>query len=58
MGDGSSLYDEGFHTFEVMYQHFANGKPLPTGFAHGTSTYATKANLARVRQSPDVKIAG
>jgi ribose transport system substrate-binding protein len=55
---GSSLYDEGFHTFGVMYQHFANGKPLPTGFAHGTSTWATKANLAQVRQSPDVKYAG
>ena len=55
---GSSLYDEGYHTFDVMYQHFANGKALPTGFQHGTSTYATKANLATVRQSPDVKYAG
>ena len=55
---GSSLYDEGFHTFDVLYQHFANGKALPTGFQHGTSTYATKANLATVRQSPDVKYAG
>jgi len=55
---GSSLYDEGYHTFDVMYQHFAHGKPLPTGFAHGTSTWATKANLTQVRQSPDVKFAG
>jgi len=55
---GSSLYNEGFHTFDVMYQHFAHGKPLPTGFQFGKSTYATKANLAMVRQSPDVKYAG
>ena len=55
---GSSLYDEGFHTFDVMYQHFANGKPLPKGFQHGTSTYAEKSNLATVRKSPDVKYAG
>ena len=55
---GSSLYDEGFHTFDVLYKHFANGKALPTGFQHGTSTYATKTNLATVRQSPDVKYAG
>jgi ABC-type sugar transport system substrate-binding protein len=55
---GSSLYNEGFHTFDVMYQHFAHGKPLPTGFQFGTSTYATKDNLAQVRQSPDVKYAG
>ena len=32
--------------------------PLRKGFTHGTSTYATKANLAKVRQSPDVKYAG
>ena len=51
---GSSLYDEGFHTFTVLYQHAASGEPLPTGFAHGTSTYADKADLAAVRKSPDV----
>jgi ABC-type sugar transport system substrate-binding protein len=54
---GSSLYDEGLHTFTVLYSHFAKGTPLPTGFTHGTSTYATKANLASVRKSPDVKAA-
>lgn len=55
---GSSLYNEGYYTFDRMYQHFAHRKPLPKGFTHGTSTYATKANLAKVRQSPDVKYAG
>lgn len=55
---GSSLYNEGYYTTDVMYQHFAHGKPLPKGFPHGTSTWATKANLATVRQSPDVKYAG
>jgi ribose transport system substrate-binding protein len=54
---GSSLYDEGLHTFSVLYDHAAKGAPLPTGFTHGTSTYATKANLAQVRSSPDVKAA-
>jgi ribose transport system substrate-binding protein len=54
---GSSLYNEGFHTFSVLYQHFANGTPLPSGFIHGTSTYATKSNLQQVRNSPDVKYA-
>jgi ABC-type sugar transport system substrate-binding protein len=51
---GSSLYDEGMHTFSVMYDHAANGKPLPTGVTHGKSTFATKDNLAEVRKSPDV----
>jgi ABC-type sugar transport system substrate-binding protein len=52
---GSSLYDEGLHTFTVLYDHVANGKPLPTGVTHGDSTFASKDNLAEVRQSPDVK---
>jgi ribose transport system substrate-binding protein len=54
---GSSLYDEGLHSFTVLYDHFSKGGPLPKGFTHGTSTYATKANLAAVRSSPDVKAA-
>jgi ABC-type sugar transport system substrate-binding protein len=55
---GSSLYDEGLHTFTVLYQHTAKGTRLPTGFTHGTSIYASKSNLAAIRQSPDVKAAG
>ena len=51
---GSSLYNEGVHTFTVMYNHFANGTALPTGTSHGTSIFATKANLAQIRKSPDV----
>jgi ribose transport system substrate-binding protein len=54
---GSSLYDEGLHTFTVLYNHFAKGGSLPKGFTHGTSTYAEKSNLAAVRNSPDVKAA-
>jgi ABC-type sugar transport system substrate-binding protein len=52
---GSSLYDEGMHTFTVLYDHVADGKPLPTGVTHGDSTFASKDNLAEVRESPDVK---
>jgi ABC-type sugar transport system substrate-binding protein len=52
---GSSLYDEGLHTFTVMYDHVANSKPLPSGVTHGDSTFASKDNLAEVRESPDVK---
>lgn len=55
---GSSLYDEGFHTFSVLFAHAAHGTALPKGSVTGTSTFATKANLAAVRQSPDVKYAG
>ncbi len=51
---GSSLYNEGLHTFTVMYKHFASGTPLPTGSSHGTSIFATKKNLAAIRKSPDV----
>jgi ribose transport system substrate-binding protein len=54
---GSSLYNEGLHTFAVLYQHFANGAPLPKGSTHGTSTFADKTNLAKVRKSPDVTAA-
>jgi ribose transport system substrate-binding protein len=54
---GSSLYDEGLHTFTVLYNHVAKGGALPKGFTFGKSTYATKANLAAVRSSPDVKAA-
>jgi ribose transport system substrate-binding protein len=52
---GSSLYKEGLYTFTVMYNHFAKGKPLLKGVHHGTSIFATKANLKKIRNSPDVK---
>jgi ribose transport system substrate-binding protein len=55
---GSSLYKEGLYTLTTMYQHFANGKPLPKGVKHGTSIFATKSNLAKIRKSPDVTAAG
>jgi ribose transport system substrate-binding protein len=54
---GSSLYGEGLHTFSVLYDHTSKGAKLPTGFTHGTSIFATKANLSTVRSSPDVKAA-
>jgi ABC-type sugar transport system substrate-binding protein len=55
---GSSLYNEGLHTFTVLYRHFAQGRPLPRGATNGTSIFATKANLAKIRKSPDVTAAG
>jgi ribose transport system substrate-binding protein len=54
---GSSLYQEGLHTFTLLYEHFAHGAPLPSGVVHGTSTFATQANITTVRNSPDVKYA-
>ncbi len=55
---GSTLYGEPLYALGVLYKHVANGTPLPTGSTHGSSTFATKANLAMVRNSPDVKNAG
>jgi ABC-type sugar transport system substrate-binding protein len=55
---GSSLYNEGLYTLTTMYQHFANGKALPSGVTHGTSIYATRSNLEAIRKSPDVTAAG
>jgi ABC-type sugar transport system substrate-binding protein len=55
---GSSLYQEGLHTFTVVSNHFANGTALPTGTSHGTSIFATKQNLAQIRKSPDVTSVG
>lgn len=50
-----SLYEEGYFTTTKLYEHAATGAPLPTGVTYGTSTFATKANLKQVEQSPDVK---
>ena len=50
-----SLYAEGYYTMMKLYQHASSGTALPKGVTYGTSTFATKANLAQVRQSPDVK---
>jgi ABC-type sugar transport system substrate-binding protein len=55
---GSSLYREGLYTFTVLYNHFAKHKPLLHGVHHGTSIFATKANLKKIRNSPDVKSGG
>ena len=55
---GSSLYREGQYTFTVMYNHFAKKKALLHGVHHGTSIFATKANLKKIRNSPDVKSGG
>jgi ABC-type sugar transport system substrate-binding protein len=55
---GSTLYGEPLYALGVLYKHAANGTPLPTGSTHGSSTFATKANLAMVKNSPDVKFAG
>ena len=50
-----SLYGEGYYSMTKLYEHAATGAPLPHGAIYGTSTFATKANLAQVRQSPDVR---
>jgi ABC-type sugar transport system substrate-binding protein len=55
---GSSLYNEGLHTFTELFNHFSKGTALPRGSTHGTSIFATKANLAQIRKSPDVTAAG
>jgi ABC-type sugar transport system substrate-binding protein len=55
---GSTLYGEPLYSLGVLYKHAANGTPLPTGSTHGNSTFATKANLSAVKNSPDVKFAG
>jgi ribose transport system substrate-binding protein len=55
---GSSLYKEGKYTFTVLHNHFAKKKPLLKGVHHGTSIFATKKNLKKIRNSPDVKSAG
>jgi ABC-type sugar transport system substrate-binding protein len=55
---GSSLYREGLFTFTHLYNHFAKSKRLLRGVHHGTSIFATKANLKKIRNSPDVKGAG
>ncbi len=50
-----SLYGEGYFSMEKLYEHAATGAPLPSGVTYGKSTFATRANLAQVMQSPDVK---
>jgi ABC-type sugar transport system substrate-binding protein len=54
---GSSLYAEGNHTVKVLFDHLANGTPLPAGALNGDAVWADKANIAEVRESPDVKMA-
>ena len=55
---GSSLYREGLYTYTVLFNHFAKGKKLLRGVHHGTSIFATRANLKKIRNSPDVKGSG
>lgn len=55
---GSSLYDEGSHTARVLFDHLANGTPLPTGAQSGEAVWADSSNLEEVRNSPDVTMAG
>jgi ABC-type sugar transport system substrate-binding protein len=54
---GSSLYAEGNHTVKVLFEHLANGSPLPQGAQNGEAVWADKGNIAQVRESPDVKMA-
>ena len=54
---GSSLYQEGNHTAKVLFDHLANGTPLPEGAQNGEAVWADTTNIAQVRESPDVKMA-
>jgi ribose transport system substrate-binding protein len=54
---GSSLYQEGNQTARVLFDHLANGTPLPEGATNGEAVWADKSNIAEVRQSPDVAMA-
>jgi ABC-type sugar transport system substrate-binding protein len=55
---GSSLYQEGNHTASVLFDHLANGTPLPEGAQSGEAVWADATNLEEVRNSPDVTMAG
>jgi ABC-type sugar transport system substrate-binding protein len=55
---GSSLYREGLYTYTVLFNHFNKGKKLLRGVHHGTSIFATRTNLKKIRNSPDVKGSG
>jgi ribose transport system substrate-binding protein len=52
---GESPYDMGYTSLKYMYQHAANGAALPHGILFARSIFATKANLAQIRKSPDAK---
>jgi ABC-type sugar transport system substrate-binding protein len=52
---GESPYDMGFTSLKLMYQHVANGATLPHGILFAKSIFATKANLAQIRKSPDAQ---
>jgi ABC-type sugar transport system substrate-binding protein len=52
---GSSVYKEGLFTAETLFDHLANGTPLPAGAQNGEAVWADQSNLDEVRNSPDVK---
>src|SRR5207248_1071222 len=52
---GESPYDMGYTSLRLVYEHVAQGKPLPTGVLFAKSVFATKKNLAQIRKSPDAK---
>ena len=55
---GSSLYQEGNHTAKVLFEHLANGTPLPEGALSGEAVWADRSNIDEVRNSPDVTMIG
>jgi len=55
---GSSLYQEGKVTADILFDHLANGTPLPSGAQNGEAVWADQANLEEVRNSPDVNFGG
>jgi ABC-type sugar transport system substrate-binding protein len=52
---GSSVYQEGLYTAHTLFDHLANGAPMPTGAQNGQAVWADATNLDEVRNSPDVK---
>ena len=49
---GSSLYAEGNHTVKVLFDHLANGTPLPTGAMNGEAVWAEQGEHRRRSQQP------
>ena len=54
---GNSLYQEGNFTAKVLFDHLANGTPLPKA-RRTAKPSGRRVNLEEVRNSPDVTMAG
>jgi len=50
-----SPYDTGYASLQLVYDHLANNKPLPSGSLFAKSVFADKSNLDEIRKSPDAQ---